>query len=107
MAKVIFVLVSMVLGSIGFAQEMAAKKTDVPASVVIHEGKIVKIVPAKTEIYIEENGKKYEYYFKDHTQITQDGAPAVFASLKEGMKVRVTADRIGKRLDPKLVEILK
>lgn len=103
MIKSILILVSFVLGTSAFA---ADDKKAMQADVVIREGKIVKMVPSKTEIYIEENGKKYEYYFKQHTQVTQNGTPSEYSALKEGMKVRVTADRVGKRLDPKLVEIL-
>jgi hypothetical protein len=77
------------------------------ASVV--EGEIVKIVPAETEIYVKskEDGKKYEYYFNKATQVFEGEKASTFANLKTGQKVRVTAQKKGKRLDPEKVEILQ
>jgi hypothetical protein len=71
------------------------------------EGAIVKVVPKETEIYVESGGVKYEYYFNEKTKVMKGKAEAAFADLKVGMKVKVTADKKGKRLDPVTVEILE
>lgn len=79
------------------------------AATTVVEGKIAKIVESKTEIYVSESssGKKHEYYFNKDTQILKGGQPAEFSQLKVGQPVRVTAEKTGKRLDPKKVEILE
>ena len=70
-------------------------------------GSIVKLVPKETEIYVMSEGTKYEYYFnKDTKVIGADKSEKKFADLAEGMKVRVTAQQTGKRLDPVQVEII-
>jgi hypothetical protein len=73
----------------------------------IVEGTIVKVVPKETEIYVESGGVKHEYYFGPKTKVLKGKADAAFADLKVGMKVKVTADKKGKRLDPVTVEILE
>lgn len=70
------------------------------------EGTISKVVPAKKEIYVMAEGKKHEFYFKDNTELLQNGAPAAFEVLKVDQKVKVEAKKVGKRLDPVKVEIL-
>ena len=70
------------------------------------EGTISKIVPAKKEIYVMVDGKKHEFYFKENTELLQNGAPAEFSALKVDQKVKVDAKKVGKRLDPVKVEIL-
>lgn len=70
------------------------------------EGKIVKVNPPQREIYVFANGQKNEYYFTDQTMVIENGQSAPFSKLIEGQKVRVSAKKIGKRLDPVQVEIL-
>ena len=71
------------------------------------EGKIVEVVPGKKEIYVLSEGKKHEYYFNEKTTVSKSGEPAKFADLSNGTMVKVTADKIGKRLDPVTVEIVQ
>jgi hypothetical protein len=76
------------------------------ANIVEIEGTIVKVVEKKKEIYVKDAaGKKHEFYFKPHTKLTAAGAPAEFSALKEGLTVKVAAEKHGKRLDPLTVEI--
>lgn len=82
------------------AESVAAKTSEI-------EGEIVKIVPAKREIYVLSAEKKHEYYFNDTTTVTKGDSAAQFDDLKTGMKVKVTANKIGKRLDPTAVKILE
>ncbi len=70
------------------------------------EGKIVKVVPAKKEIYVEMDGKKHEFYFTPTTTFTKGTEAAKFEDLQTGMTVKVVADKKGKRYDPKSVEIV-
>ncbi len=71
-------------------------------------GKIVEVNPPKKEIYIlaDDGGTRIEYYFNKTTTVHQKGDPKRFEDLSVGQRVRVTADKIGKRFDPKNVEIL-
>ncbi len=69
------------------------------------EGKIVKVVPAKKEIYVEQDGKKHEFYFTPTTTFMKGAEAAKFEDLQTGMMVKVVADKKGKRYDPKSVEI--
>ena len=71
----------------------------------IVEGIIVKVVPSKKESYVLADGKKHEYYFSDNTKILAHDKEIAFDELKEGNSVKVTANKIGKRLDPITVEI--
>lgn len=70
------------------------------------EGTVSKVVPEKKEIYVLAEGKKHEFYFKENTELLQNGAPAEFSALKVDQKVKVGAKKVGKRLDPVKVEIL-
>ncbi len=72
------------------------------------QGKVDKVVPAEKEIYVisDADGKKYEYYFTKNTQLIQAGRAVTFDLLTKGIKVKVVAQRKGKRLDPMHVEIL-
>lgn len=76
------------------------------AAVVTIEGAIDKVVPEKTEIYVIAEGKKHEFYFNEKTELTKAGQKVAFDTLKKSMKVKVTADKVGKRLDPLKVEVL-
>lgn len=71
------------------------------------EGEIVKVVPAEREIYVESGGKKHEYYFNPATKVFRGDKEAAYEDLKKGMKVKVSANKIGKRLDPLEVRILE
>lgn len=71
------------------------------------EGEIVKMVPDKLEIYVLSGTKKHEYYFNPDTVVLKGDTTGSYADLKTGMKVRVTANRFGKRLDPTKVTILE
>lgn len=70
------------------------------------EGTISKVVPEKKEIYVVAEGKKHEFYFKENTELTQNGTPAEFTALKVDQKVKVDAKKVGRRLDPVKVDIL-
>ena len=77
------------------------------AAVVTIEGVVDKVVPEKTEIYVLADGKRHEFYFNDKTEVIQAGHKVTFAVLKKAQKVKVTADKVGKRLDPIKVELLE
>ncbi len=77
------------------------------AATSIVEGQVAKIVAEKKEIYVEAQGQKHEYYFDSYTSVFRKGSPVDFKELQVGMKVKVTADKKGKRLQPKEVEILE
>lgn len=71
------------------------------------EGKISKIVPSEKEIYVVAEGKKHEFYFKPTTELMfANGTPAAFTDLKMDQNVKVSAKKVGKKLDPVKVEIL-
>lgn len=88
------------IGLLGLSTNAFAAETS------IIEGKVVEVQPAKREIYVQAEDKKYEYYFNDKTTLTKDGQPVKFDELADGKKVRVTAQKYGKRYDPTAVEIL-
>lgn len=77
------------------------------AAPVTFEGTVHKVVPAKKEIYVMSEGKKIELYFTETTELTTAGAKAEFAALAKDQKVKVEADKVGKRYTPLKVEILK
>ena len=85
---------------------VAAPETVAPMVSEI-EGEIVKVVPAEKEIYVEANGKKHEYYFNEKTQVMKGETPGTYDDLRTGMKVKVTANQFGKRLDPTMVRIIE
>ncbi len=76
-----------------------------PAAVITVEGVVDKVVAEKSEIYVLADGKKHEFYFTPKTEIVKAGRLAKFAELKKSMKVKVTADKVGRRLDPLKVEL--
>lgn len=92
---------SMIL-ALGFLVSSAAM-----AAPVTFEGTVHKVVPAKKEIYVMSEGKKIELYFTDKTELSTAGAPAEFSTLAKDVKVKVEADKVGKRYTPLKVEILK
>ncbi len=77
------------------------------AAIVTIEGVVDKVVPEKTEIYVLADGKRHEFYFNEKTELTQAGQKVAFQVLKKSQKVKVTADKVGKRLDPIKVELLE
>jgi hypothetical protein len=79
------------------------------AATSVVEGTVAKVVKEKKEIYVtsKDDGKKYEYYFHKGTKLTKAGADVAFDLLVKDQKVKVTADKKGKRLDPQHVEILE
>jgi len=88
------------------AAEKTTETTKKEAGVVEIEGSISKVVPSKKEIYVKDAaGKKHEFYFTDTTTVTSGGAPTEFSTLKEGTKVKVKAEKHGKRLTPVAVEV--
>lgn len=77
------------------------------AAPVTFEGTVHKVVPAKKEIYVMSEGKKIELYFTDKTELTSEGAAVEFSTLAKDKKVKVEADKVGKRYTPLKVEVLK
>lgn len=97
------------IGLFGFILMMNAcgEKTDVVESGT-YEGVIKEVEPEKTEIYVETaDDKTLELYFTDQTTLTENGASVEFSALQEGQKVEVEVEKVGKRLDPISVKILK
>ena len=73
-----------------------------------YQGTIDEVEPEKTEIYVKTaDNKTLELYFTDQTTLTQNGEPVSFEVLKEGMKVEVEVEKVGKRLDPIAVRVLE
>lgn len=119
----ITLIASLILSASAFAQvspaqapaqppaktEAASAAANQPAAQATEsvEGPIAKVVAKKKEIYVQGADKKHEFYFKANTQLLQNGQPADFSVLKEGMKVRVDYVKVGKRTDPVKVEILQ
>lgn len=91
------------IGLVGIGLTIATAR----AATVTIEGVVDKVVPEKTEIYVLADGKRHEFYFNEKTEVTQSGQKVAFAVLKKAQKVKVTADKVGKRLDPIKVELLE
>lgn len=73
-----------------------------------YEGTIKKVEADKSEIYVQtEDDKTLELYFTDETQLTQNGKKVEFSVLKKDQKVEVEVEKVGKRLDPISVNVLK
>lgn len=73
-----------------------------------YQGTVKEVEAAKTEIYVETKDKQtLELYFTEETKLTQNGQPAKFSALKEGQKVEVEVEKVGKRLDPIAVKIME
>lgn len=102
-----------------------AKQNEAKQSEFVYEGKVTEKDDSPKEIYVqteaagEGKGKKHEFYLKDFTVITSlkgqqgqalpEGKPlaASFEDIQKGTKVRVTAKKVGRRLDPLKIEILE
>jgi len=71
-----------------------------------YNGKIKKIEPEKTEIYVTlEDGKTIELYFIEETTLTKNGEKVDFSELSQGQAVEIEVKKVGKRLDPISVKI--
>jgi hypothetical protein len=92
--------------SITLACSSAASALTTPPNSEI-EGVIVKVVPSEREIYVESEGKKHEYYFNPMTKVVRGNEEKKYEDLQKGMRVKVSANKIGKRLDPFEVRILE
>jgi hypothetical protein len=95
------------LASVLFMMSACGESTDVVESGT-YEGKVKKVEAEKTEIYVEtSDNKTLELYFTDETELTKDGETVEFSALEKGQKVEVKVEKVGKRLDPVTVKILK
>ena len=93
--------------SVFFLMVACGENTDVVESGT-YQGTVKKVEAEKTEIYVEtEDNKTLELYFTDETTLTQSGSDVDFSTLKEGQKVEVEVEKVGKRLDPISVKILE
>lgn len=73
-----------------------------------YEGKIEKVKPEETEIYVTtEDGNKLELYFTEETKLMRNGEEVDFSTLSKDQKVQVEVEKVGKRLDPIKVKILE
>lgn len=73
-----------------------------------YTGTIDELNPEETEIYVQtEDGQRLELYFTDTTTLTQDGQTIPFSTLQTGDRVEVTVEKVGQRLDPQSVKLLK
>ena len=82
-----------------------AGETDVVESGT-YQGKVKKVEPEKTEIYVETaDGKTLELYFTEETKLTKNGETVEFSELAKGTPVEVEVEKVGKRLDPVSVKI--
>ncbi|MGW1455247.1 hypothetical protein ACWBC2_09695 [Salegentibacter agarivorans] len=73
-----------------------------------YQGTIEEVEPSKDEIYVKINDNKtLELYFKETTELTRNGSTVDFSELKEGQKVEVEVEKVGKRLDPISVKIME
>jgi cold shock protein len=72
-----------------------------------YQGNVKKVVPEKTEIYVEtDDNKTLELYFTDATTLTRNGETVTFDQLREGSRVEVQIEKVGQRLDPIAVRML-
>lgn len=72
-----------------------------------YQGNVKKVVPEKTEIYVEtDDNKTLELYFTDETTLTRNGETVTFDQLREGSRVEVQVEKVGQRLDPVAVRML-
>ncbi len=73
-----------------------------------YQGTISEVEADKNEIYVKtDDGKTLELYFTEETQLMQNGEMAEFSILKENQNVEVEVEKVGKRLDPISVKVLK
>lgn len=73
-----------------------------------YQGTIEEVEASKDEIYVKtEDNKTLELYFKENTELTRNGSTVDFSELKEGQKVEVEVEKVGKRLDPLSVKIME
>ena len=73
-----------------------------------YEGSISQVKPSEQEIYVQiGEGEKLELYFTPETTLTQNGETVPFEQLAADQQVSVEVKRVGNRLDPVAVEILR
>jgi uncharacterized cupredoxin-like copper-binding protein len=95
------------LASVLFMITACGENTDAVESGT-YTGKVKKVEAEKTEIYVEtKDDKTLELYFTDETELTKEGKTVEFSALEKGQNVEVTLEKVGKRLDPITVKILK
>jgi len=95
-----FTLVTLVMFSCNNSTDVVESGT--------YEGSIKKVEADKSEIYVQTKDEKtLELYFTDETKLTQDGETVEFSVLKKDQNVEVEVEKVGKRLDPIHVKILK
>lgn len=100
-------LKSIVFAGFLFLMYACGGETDVVESGT-YQGVIKEVEADKDEIYVEtEDNKTLELYFTETTTLTQTGKPVDFSALKEGQKVEVEVEKVGRRLDPISVNILE
>lgn len=97
------------IGVFGFIIMMSAcgGKTDAVDSGT-YQGVIKEVEPEKTEIYVAtKDDQTLELYFTEQTTLTENGEKVEFSALQKGQNVEVEVKKVGKRLDPVSVKILK
>lgn len=73
-----------------------------------YQGTIKEVEAEKDEIYVTtDDDKTLELYFTENTSLTRAGSEVEFSELKEGQKVEVEVEKVGKRLDPLSVKIME
>lgn len=73
-----------------------------------YQGTIKEVEAAKTEIYVStDDNKTLELYFTDSTSLMRSGSEVDFSELKEGQKVEVEVEKMGKKLNPISVKIME
>lgn len=93
--------------SLFFVAIACGENTDVVESGT-YQGTVKEVEPSKTEIYVETaDNKTLELYFTEKTELSRNGSTVEFSELKEGQKVEVEVEKVGKRLDPISVKILE
>lgn len=90
-----------------FVMYACGEGTDVVESGT-YQGTVHEVEPSETEIYVKTpDDKILELYFTEETTLTRNGETVDFSVLKEGQKVEVTVEKVGKRLDPISVVIME
>ena len=90
-----------------FMVACGGESTD-PVESGIYEGTIQEVNAEESEIYVNISDEQtLELYFIDETELVKDTTAVPFDSLATGQKVRVEVEKVGQRLDPLRVEILK
>lgn len=72
-----------------------------------YKGKVAEVKPDEKEIYVKHNDQKLELYFSDSTKLMKNGEQVDFKMLKKDQEVEVKVEKMGKKLNPLKVNILK